>query len=91
MAAFHVEGGAKHLAAMRGERGGGFRHLVGVARTERHVGAFGGEQLHRGTADAAAATGEDHLLPLQSQVHGLFPCLRRGRVAHGGLRQPLPF
>ena len=85
----------KALHALGLQRGDRRLDLVGVARADRDVGAFGGEGVGDGPADALAAAGDDGPLALQSEIHVSSPVWEdriltiSDRVSHlGWLRLP---
>jgi hypothetical protein len=71
-----VEHRAEGTHAQRREILGRLGHLVGIARTERHVGAFCRKGLHDCPTDALGAAGDQRLLAFESEIHGPAPYLR---------------
>ena len=50
-----VDGCAGGVHALVFKRGNGLFHLIGIARADADIGAFGGQRVGNGAADAAAS------------------------------------
>ena len=57
-----VDRGAGRLDALVLERRDGFAHLIGVARAQADIGAFGRQRVGDGAPDAARAAQNDGVL-----------------------------
>ena len=55
--------------AERRKRGDALRHVVGMARADRHIGTFARERLGDCSPDAFGATGDQRFQSFESEIH----------------------